>query len=122
MIKMVTLLKRKQGMSMEEFISHYEARHSKIGEKYLFPHATRYVRRYLYPLAQPAAIQSPVEQHYDVITEIWFPDQSAMDAAFSGLSTNETQAEILEDELKLFDRSRIHSYRLEERESDPARC
>ena len=35
MIKVVTLLTRKPGMSREAFIEHYETHHRKIGEKYL---------------------------------------------------------------------------------------
>jgi hypothetical protein len=42
-IKVVTLLKRKQGLSREQFRDHYENVHRHLGEKYLFPHAIRYV-------------------------------------------------------------------------------
>lgn len=30
MVKMVTLLKRRPGMSMEDFIHHYETKHARI--------------------------------------------------------------------------------------------
>jgi hypothetical protein len=116
MIKMVTLLKRKPGMSMDEFINYYETKHSKIGEKYLSPHAMRYVRRYLRPLPE-SIIPIPMEQHYDVVMEIWFPDHAALAAAFADLMKPEAQKEIIEDEIKLFDRSRIHVYLVEEHES-----
>jgi hypothetical protein len=116
MIKMVTLLKRKPGMSMDEFINYYETKHSKIGEKYLSPHAVRYVRRYLRPLPE-SIIPVPMEQYYDVVMEIWFPDYSALSAAFTDLMKPEAQAEIIKDETQLFDRSRIHVYMVEEHES-----
>ena len=118
MIKMVTLLKRKPGMSMEDFINHYETKHSKIGEKYLSSHAVRYERRYLRPLPDSIMPNTMEDQFYDVVMEIWFPDLSAMKAAFADLSTAEAQAEITEDEARLFDRSRIHSFMVEEHESD----
>jgi len=35
MIKLVTLLSKKPGMSREAFIAHYETHHRLIGEKYL---------------------------------------------------------------------------------------
>ena len=35
MIKLVTLLTKRSGMSREAFIEHYETHHKKIGEKYL---------------------------------------------------------------------------------------
>ena len=47
MVKIVTLLTRKPGMSREEFIDHYETHHRKIGEKYLGGFASKYQRRYL---------------------------------------------------------------------------
>ena len=118
MIKMVTLLKRKPGMSMEDFINYYETKHSKIGEKYLSSHAVRYVRRYLRPLPDSIMPNTMEDQFYDVVMEIWYPDRSAMEAAFADLSTSEAQAEITDDEAKLFDRSRIHFYMVEEHESD----
>ena len=117
MIKMVTLLKRKPGMSMDAFINYYESHHAKIGEKYLASHAIRYVRRYLHPLPE-SIMPVPTEQHYDVVMEIWFQDQSAMEAAFAGLGKPEARAEISEDETKLFDCSRIHCYLVDEHESE----
>ena len=116
MIKMVTLLKRKPGMSMDEFINYYETKHSKIGEKYLASHAIRYVRRYLRPLPE-SIIPTPMEQYYDVVMEIWFPDYSALSSTFAVLMKPEVQKEIIEDESKLFDRSKIHVYLVEEHES-----
>jgi hypothetical protein len=116
MIKMVTLLKRKPGMTMDEFINYYETKHSKIGEKYLSPHAVRYVRRYLRPLPE-SIIPTPMEQYYDVVMEIWFQDMTALSATFEVLMKPEVQKEIVDDETKLFDRSRIHVYLVEEHES-----
>lgn len=117
MIKLVALLKRKSGMSMEDFIDYYENRHAKIGEKYVSKHAVRYIRRYLRPLPG-AADTDPEEQYYDVVTETWFPDQRALEAAFRDLGAEEVRAEIARDEEKLFDLSRIHFYLVEEYESD----
>lgn len=117
MVKMVTLLKRSPGMSMEDFINYYETKHARIGEKYLSPHAVRYVRRFFRPLPE-SIMPDPTEQYYDMIMEIWFPDRAAMEACFADLSTPEAQAEIVEDETRLFDRDRIHSYLVEEHESD----
>jgi hypothetical protein len=117
MIKMVTLLKRKPGMSMDEFIDYYETKHSKIGERYLSSHAVQYVRRYFRPMPE-SIIPTPMEQHYDVVMEIWFPDYQALSDTFTVLMKPEVQKEIIEDENKLFDRSRIHVYLVEEHESD----
>jgi len=120
MIKMVNLLKRKPTLTMEEFIDYYESVHRKIGEKYLSKYAVHYARRYLHPVPQSIL---PVEmpRNYDVIMEIWFPDQSTMENCFAELLTPEAQAEISADEEKLFDRNNIHFYVVEEYESDLGR-
>jgi len=116
-IKLVTLLRRRNGMTMDEFKDYYESVHARIGEKYLSPHASRYFRRYLHPVPGPAASEQDPDRTYDVVMEIWFPDQEAFDAAFRDLRQAQAQAEIVADELKLFDRDYIHGYIVDEHES-----
>ena len=116
MIRVVTLLTRKPGMSREAFIEHYETHHRKIGEKYLSGFAVKYQRRYL----QSAGFrgQEGATLPFDVLMEIWYPDQDTLDAALAVLSTDEAQAEIIADEERLFDRDLIRSYTVEEYESE----
>ena len=116
MIKVVTLLTRKPGMSREAFIEHYETHHRKIGEKYLSGFATKYQRRYL----QSAVFreQEGDALPFDVLMEIWYRDQEALNGALAVLSTEEAQAEIVADEKRLFDRELIRSFTVEEYESE----
>ena len=116
MIKVVTLLTRKPGMSREAFIEHYETHHRKIGEKYLSGFAVKYQRRYL----QSAGFrgQEGATLPFDVLMEIWYADQDTLDAALAVLSTDEAQAEIMADEERLFDRDLVRSYMVEEYESE----
>ena len=114
MIKIITLLKRKPGMTLDDFVAYYESHHRLIGEKVLKPHAIRYVRRYLQP--QPNRVGVLVEPDHDVLMEIWFPDQAAADAATAAIAAH--GAEIAEDEKKLFDRSKLRSFTVLEYESD----
>ncbi len=116
MIKVVTLLTRKAGMSRKAFIEHYETHHRKIGEKYLSGFATKYQRRYL----QSAGFREQDDDAppFDVLMEIWYPDQEALNGALAVLSTEEAQAEIAADEERLFDRELIRSYTVEEYESE----
>ena len=99
MIKVVTLLTRKPGMSREAFIEHYETHHRKIGEKYLSGFATKYQRRYL----QSAVFreQEGDALPFDVLMEIWYRDQEALNGALAVLSTEEAQAEIVADESEM---------------------
>ena len=116
MIKVVTLLTRKPGMSREAFIEHYETHHRKIGEKYLSGFAVKYQRRYL----QSAGFRGRegARLPFDVLMEIWYPDQDTLNGALAVLSTDEAQAEIMADEERLFDRDLIRSYTVEEYESE----
>jgi len=115
-IKVVTLLTRKPGMSREAFIEHYETHHRKIGEKYLGGFAVKYQRRYLN--VADATNHAPTELPFDVLMEIWFPDQHTMDAAMALIASASAQEEIAADEERLFDRDLIRSYTVEEYESE----
>ena len=116
MIKLITLLTRKPGLSREEFIDYYEANHRVIGEKYLSGYAVKYQRRFLSHLE--GAILEGGDPPFDVLMEIWFPDQATFDRAMAHLQTPEAQAEILADEEKLFDREKMRSFTVEEYESE----
>jgi EthD domain len=114
-ITIITLLKRRAGLSKADFIAYYEAHHRLIGEKALRGYATRYIRRFLHPA-------DGTEQHEDadVVLEIDFPDEATRDACFTAMADEATMAEIVADEEKLFDRSRIRTFTVEERASDLA--
>ena len=115
MFKAVILLKRKPGMSPEEFFSYYENQHRKIGEKFV-PNARKYVRRYLKAVGSHASGAAP-ELPYDVLTELWFDNKAEFEKAMALLSKPEVTAEIVADEEKLFDRSKICFCIVEEHES-----
>lgn len=112
-VTVVTLLKRRQGMSREDFRAYYENTHRRIGEQVLGGYATRYVRRYLTPT-------DGVDQDFDfdVVMEIDFPDEAVRDACMASLGAPDTLAMIVEDEEKLFDRSRIRTFSVTEHASD----
>ncbi|WP_395336452.1 EthD domain-containing protein [Novosphingobium sp. BL-8H] len=112
-VTVVTLLKRRHGMSREDFRIYYETHHRRIGERVLAGYATRYVRRYLVPL--DGTDQSG---DADVVMEIDFPDTATRDACFAALADPETQAMIAEDEERLFDRERIRTFSVSEAASE----
>ncbi len=112
-ITLISLLKRRAGMTREAFVDHYEMRHRLIGEQVLGGWATRYVRRHLQPVAGDGC-----DHDYDVILEIDFPDRATMDACFTAMREPATAALIAEDEELLFDRSRSRSYCIDEYRSD----
>ena len=117
MFKTIGLLKRRPGMSVEEFREYYESNHRVIGEKYLKGNAERYIRRFLNPYPHPLTGEE-VEPEYDVLLEIWYKDQAAFEATGAKLTTPEAAKEISEDEEKLFDRPAMRFFSVEEFESD----
>lgn len=117
MFKVVTLLKRRPGMSLEEFIDYYEKEHAVLGAAKLRGHAIHYTRRYLLPLpsVRPAAARDP---DYDVVMEVWYEDRAAYDRALDMLRAPVNAAEIAADEERLFDRTMIRSFAVEEYVTD----
>jgi EthD domain len=112
-VTVLTLLKRRPDMSKADFIAYYETNHRLIGEKVLGPWAIRYERKHLHPMDG-----TDVDHDFDVAMEIEFADEAAMAACFAAMADPETQREIHEDEERLFDRSRLRSYRVESRLSE----
>ena len=50
MIKLIAPMKRRPGMSVDEFRDYYESKHRLLGEKYLAGYASKYLRRFIDPL------------------------------------------------------------------------
>jgi hypothetical protein len=101
MWKQVLLLKRRPGMSLEEFIDYYENHHSKLVEPYMQT-ARRYVRRYVTPQKNPMTGEV-IELDFDVITEIWWDSRDDLKAVGKQLAASGILSVIHEDEKKLFD-------------------
>ncbi|MBV1691067.1 EthD domain-containing protein [Novosphingobium sp. G106] len=112
-VTVITLLKRREGMSKTDFIAYYEENHRRIGESVLAGRATRYVRRFLHPLDGEDRWEDA-----DVVMEIDFADEAARDACFAALAQPAMARMIAEDEARLFDRNRIRSFAVEERRSE----
>jgi len=116
MIKLVMPMKRRPGMTVEEFREYYESKHRLIGEKYLRGYASKYMRRFTNPTVdRDGELREP---EYDVFLEIWYPDAATMEACGSVLSSAEAQREIREDEEKVFDTRYMRSYIVDECVSD----
>jgi EthD domain len=114
MIKMIYMLKRHPSLTREAFIKRYEEGHAVLAAPYLAG-ATRYVRRYLEP--QPMIFTGEIiEPDHDVITELWFDDQAAMDATMAKLSAPDVAPMIIADEETIFDRSKHLAFKVDERD------
>jgi hypothetical protein len=105
MIKQVVFLKKRDGMTLEQFMDYYENQHSqlsrKIGAPPPLPHAQRYVRRYVKPEPNPLTGEV-IHPGYDCIMEIWWNTREDFEAAMKGLGNPQHLEARKADELKLF--------------------
>lgn len=118
MLKVITFLKRRDGMTREEFRNYYEEHHAPFGVKLLLPEVRRYFRRYVNPMQHPISGETEAGFDYDVVMETWFDDKASFDRAMARLSSPEIAAAIAEDEERLFDRGRIQSVIVDEVETE----
>ena len=98
MVKAIALLKRKPGLSLEQFRKHYEEVHAPLAKR-LFPFIRKYVRNYVTVAPFMAAGREP---KFDCITEEWFDDMEAF-RTMMDIYTSDTGRPIREDEKGLFD-------------------
>lgn len=104
-LTLITMLKRRPGMRWREFHDLYEQHHSLIADAMLAGFATRYEWRYL------RALDGRVLDHdYDVILEIDFVDQGAVEACFARLAESDLLDKVIAAEERLFDRDRIRVF------------
>jgi ketosteroid isomerase-like protein len=117
MFKVMMLLKRKPGLSLEEFIERYEGEHVPLAER----HTTSlqgYIRHYLHPASH--VVQGDVidEPEYDVITELWYRDRVAYEQQQESLRMRpEAIASVIADEETLFDRTKSRTVYVEDHAS-----
>jgi len=103
-MKIVILIKKKPGMSREDFINHYETSHAVIGKRLLGHLWTKYVRNYPKALMEYQPEEHSVEDSYDAVTEIWLKDEAALEEMGRIINDPANNKLILEDEEKFQDR------------------
>ena len=123
MVKVMLLLKRKPGLSLEEFIERYESIHVPLALRHATPKMLRYERHFLHPSPRDIYGDEQGEPEYDVITEIWYEDMDVLRGVQRGMQQNSARvAEIIEDEEKLFDREKSRLVFVENRASELPRA
>ena len=109
MIKAMSLIKRKQGLSREEFIRHYEEKHVPLAMKH-FPFK-KYTRNYV------ISFPGLEEMDFDCITEVWFETMDDCQAAAEFSASKEYKV-ISDDEEKFMDRNNIVAFLVDENTSN----
>lgn len=115
MIKTIAFLKRKAGLSREAFIRYYETRHAPLILS-IAPQVCDYRRNFL---IEAGAIVAPgaATPDFDVVTELWYPDEAAFAAAMAAFTDPVNAQRIAADEENVFDRAYTRFYTVEERAS-----
>jgi hypothetical protein len=103
MYKSMALLKCKPELTREQFIDYYETRHAPLICA-LLPEVCGYRRNFIH---SEGAFLNPgaATRDYDVITELWFADRAAYEAAMERCANPETARRIAEVEEQFLDRS-----------------
>ena len=106
--KILIFLKRRPGMSVEEFREYYENHHRPLVKQYSSG-LSRYVRRYLEPLPH-IDTKEMMEPEFDVVTELWCANRQAFDGLLGMVKFGTLPAEVLEDEERVFDRPKTRYF------------
>ena len=104
MVKSITLIKRKPGISRDEFIRHYEDVHVPLSLKHFC--FKRYVRNYIIP-------PDVEDAQYDCITEIWYDNWAEYHECIK-FWQSETGHELRTDEHNFMDRDKSVYFLVEE--------
>ena len=111
MPKLILFVKRKPGLTHEQFRAHYESTHAPLARRVL-PWLDRYTRNFLTPFpGQP-------EPPYDCVTEFWFKDEAALRASIEWTRSEAGQV-LARDEENFMDRPTMITFLADEVESGP---
>ena len=111
MIKVIALLRRKEGLSREAFIAYYETRHAPLIRS-LLPGIADYRRNYV---DRAGAFESPVAAvDFDSVTEMRFASRADYDAFLAVAAWPEVAAAIAADEENVFDRAATRMFVVDE--------
>jgi hypothetical protein len=115
MIKVIFLLKRKPGISHEQFRQHYENSHAKLGQKYFGHLLVGYVRNYVGEVRSARSLGTKnIGWDYDCVTEFILPSEQALQELY-GLFAHPVIGKIFyDDEEHFLDRDAVIAIRCKE--------
>lgn len=106
MIKLTFCLRRKEGLSLEEFQTYWREKHAPLVASHAETlNIKRYVQVHARDMPQNAGLAGPrhAPERYDGIAELWWESQETLDAATSTDAGIAAGRALLEDEAKFID-------------------
>ncbi len=123
MIKIIALLKRKEGMSREDFRKYYEENHLALCYENCRGYAVDYRRNYIEDQfgGGDDTFSDPTAERldYDVVTEVWFRSREDIQEMLSKVEVSTIGEAMVKDEANLFDRPKHRFLICEEVLTDP---
>lgn len=114
-VKVMCLLKRKPGLSLEEFIYYYENNHVPLILR-LLPYHADYRRNYVQQGGELSTMDGQPSD-YDVITEASFATQEDFDRFCLEAAKPELREMVIADELNFIDRENLRFFIVDEHTS-----
>jgi EthD domain len=112
MITFVLTMKRKAGLTKEQFREHYETSHVSLARKHVGHLFEDYRRHYVisstFATGEGYTMQETSDGDYDVVTNIYFKDDAAVAEFFRILNLPDVKAAFQADEEKFVDRSKMY--------------
>jgi hypothetical protein len=118
MLKLTFLMKRKKGMTFEDFRDYYENRHAPLAAR-LCPALVHYSRTYITgwePLARSAQLPEP---GFDCITECWYDVEGSWEERKLDLLPADVFRQLAADEENFLDRKANRLLMTDRKTSDP---
>jgi uncharacterized protein (TIGR02118 family) len=107
MIKLVFTLRRREGMTREEFQRYWREKHAPLVQQHAATlHIRRYIQVHLRETDLDEAIAAPrgSQPHfYDGVAELWWDSLEDLSAVFSTDAAQAAAQELLEDEQRFID-------------------
>jgi uncharacterized protein (TIGR02118 family) len=100
MLKMIAVLKRKPGMSFDEFRTYYETRHVPLVKSLMKDNLAAYIRNYV---GQDSPFPVGIALDFDVVSEFHYPNQAALEAAVAAIQHPDSVEKVRSDELNFLD-------------------
>jgi uncharacterized protein (TIGR02118 family) len=105
MIKIIALIRRKDGITPEQFRDYYETRHVPLIRS-LLPGMKDYRRNFLV-WDDEHAVRGPRQARYDAVTEVWFDDAETFEAFKQAFAEPKIRQRIEDDEDNFLDRDSV---------------